>query len=404
MNASVFAQVVMEHIAKSLGKTTEEVQKINFYKKGDKTPFGDEIGKDGYNFTVPLMLDKLQADVDYVARKASVAKYNASNRWTKKGIALSPVKYIADMYSGGNGYHLGVVLDVYLDGSVLINHGGIEIGQGINTKAILFAANALNIPIEKIRVGPTETSKTPNAFVTGGSGTSETICAGVAKACEVLKSRLKPYIVDKNLSWEAATKAALGDNVNLMVSTLQVWEKEKQDANAHPYATYGVAASEVLVDVLTGEIRVEKVDILMDLGHQLDAAIDIGQLQGGFVMAMGWLLSEELRWNANGTQLNLGTWEYKIPTAYDIPVEFNVALLKDVPNQSPTAVKGSKMQSEPAMALVASILLAVKQALYAARKDNGLGEEWFQLDAPLTPENIRKQCGSAVDKFYIPTP
>jgi xanthine dehydrogenase/oxidase len=298
---------------------------------------------------------------------------------------------------------MGVLLDVYSDGSVLISHGGIEIGQGIHTKATLAAANALKIPIEKIRCGPSETSKTPNGAATGGSGTSESICAGVLVCCEVINENLKPYIVDKGLAWDDAVTAAQTDNVSLMASSWHAWKQGKA-ANAHPYATYGVGAAEVLVDILTGEVRVERLDILMDLGTQLDAATDIGQLQGGFIMALGWLLSEELRWNTDGTQLNLGSWEYKIPTAYDIPVQFNVSLLKDVPNQSPTAVKGSKLQSEPAMALVASVLLAIKQALYDARKENGLGDDWFQVDAPLTPANVRNYCGTSVDKFVIPKP
>merc|ERR1719456_664255 len=166
-----------------------------------------------------------------------------------------------------------------------------------------------------------------------------------------------------------------------MVASWHAWEKAP-DTNMHPYATYGVAASEVLVDILTGEVLVERVDVLMDLGKQLDAATDLGQLQGGFVMALGWVLTEELCWNSAGTQLNLGSWEYKIPTAYDIPLEFNISLLQGVPNQSPTAVKGSKLQAEPVMALVSSVILAVKEALYSARKDNGLGDDWFPLELP----------------------
>jgi xanthine dehydrogenase/oxidase len=397
MNAGVFAQSVMEHIAKTIGKSTEEVQEMNFYKIGDKTPFGDEIGKEGFNFTVPQMWKKLQADTKYVARKAAVKEYNAKNRWTKRGIALSPVKYIADVYGT---YVEDALISIYGDGSVLISHAGSEIGQGINTKAALAAASTLAIPLEKVRVGPKDSSKNPNASATGGSGTSETVCAAVITACETLKERLKPYSVDKGMAWEDAVSAALADQVCLMTMAEQNWVKK--GSNAHPYATYGVAASEVLIDVLTGEVRVERVDILMDLGTQLDAATDLGQLQGGFVMALGWMMSEELRWDANGTQLNLGTWEYKIPTAYDIPVQFNVSLLKGVPNQSPTAVKGSKLQSEPVMALVSSVMLAVKEALYAARKQNGLGEDWFKMDLPLTPEAVRKYSGASLQNFCIP--
>jgi len=148
------------------------------------------------------------------------------------------------------------------------------------------------------------------------------------------------------------------------------WFKQAKTTNTNVYSTYGVGISEVMIDALTGEVRVERVDVLMDLGTQLDAAVDIGQLQGGFIMALGYCLSEELKVDANGTQLFLGTWEYKIPSAYDIPLEFNVSLLECTPN--PVGVKGSKASAEPAMGLVSSTYLAVKSAIYAAPGTTGL--------------------------------
>lgn len=142
-----------------------------------------------------------------------------------------------------------------------------------------------------------------------------------------------------------------------------------------------------MVDVLTGEVAVERVDIIMDLGNQLNAAVDIGQVQGGFVMALGYLLSEEQSMDATGKRQHLGSWDYKIPTAYDIPVEFNVSLLKNTPN--PNGVKSSKAMAEPVMHLVASPYLAVKNAIYAARTEMGRKDEWIQLDVPLTPKTVQ---------------
>lgn len=178
------------------------------------------------------------------------------------------------------------------------------------------------------------------------------------------------------------------------------WFKVKEGVNAAEYATYGTAVSEVQIDVLTGEVRVDRVDILMDLGSQLDAAVDIGQVQGGFVISLGYLLTEELKVDASGAQLNLGTWEYKIPSAYDIPVQLNVGLLKNSPN--PVGVLGSKASAEPAMTLMASVYLAVKNAIYAARSETGSGAEWFMLNMPLTVENVQSAIGLKSGAMVVP--
>jgi xanthine dehydrogenase/oxidase len=264
-------------------------------------------------------------------------------------------------------------------------------------QAQLCAAQILGIPMEKITVAPTETSKVPNNTATGGSGTSECTAQAVMMACDKLKERLQPYM-SKGLHWEGAISQANLDGVSLMSTA---WFKPGATANTNTYATYGVAMSEVLVDALTGEVRVERVDIHMDLGTQLDAAVDVGQLQGGFVMALGYCLSEEMLVAENGRQLNLGTWDYKIPGAYDIPVEFNVSLLKDSPN--PAGIRGSKCSAEPVLGLVSSTYLAIKAAIYAARAANGLGNQWFQLDLPLTVERVQAAAGTCHSSFEFPT-
>jgi len=392
-NACVAAQVVMEHIARSLGKPTEEVMALNFYKEGQSTPFGDVIGRDGYNFTVPLLWEELQKKADFEARKVAVGDYNNKNRWTKKGIAISPVKYVILRQM----YPVGALVCVHSDGSVVVSTGGCEIGQGLNTKVALCAAETLGLPVERISVAPVETQRLPNGAVTGGSATSECYCDAVILACEEIRDRLKVY-TDKKMAWNDAITQANADAVGLIASS---WTRYRKTANTDTYATYGAAVSEVLVDILTGEVRVERVDIVMDLGTQLDAAVDIGQLQGGFMMALGYLLTEEMRWDDSGKQIFLGTWDYKIPTAYDIPIEFNVSLLKDSPN--PVGVKGSKACAEPVMPLIASTLLAAKEALYAARKDAGLGEGWFPVELPLTPQRVQAATGRRMDHLVVPS-
>lgn len=386
MQSILAAEVIMEHISKVVGKDVDEIREMNFYKLENNpvTPFGDHIGQFGYNWTIPLLWSQIQRDAQYQQRKADVATFNAANKWVKKGIAISPVKYTM----GTQFYQSGALICVYEDGSVMVSTGGSEIGQGLNTKVTLCVANVLGIDASRITVGPRETSKVPNNTPTGGSGTSESSSHAAMIAANTILTNLGPYL-SKGQSWEDAVQSAIQDGVSLMASAFYQCH---DDQNANLYSTYGVAISEVMLDAVTGEVRVEKVDILMDLGTQLDAAVDLGQLEGGFIISLGYLLTEELVVDASGTQLNLGTWEYKIPSAYDIPVEFNVSLLKDSPN--PVGVMGSKASAEPGMCLMPSLYLAVKNAVYAARSEVGNGDQWFELNHPLTAENIRSAIGT----------
>merc|ERR1711871_1003781 len=308
MQSLMFQEMVMEHIAKTVGKSTEEVMQSNWYKEGDATPFGDTIGKDGYNWTIPTLWEQIQKDASYADRKKAVAEYNAKNRWTKKGIHISAVKYVA----GVSFYSSGAHICVYGDGTVLVNHGGCEIGQGIHTKVALCVAETLDIPLEKISVGTTETAKVPNNTGTGGSGTSECSSEAAIMAAKELASRLDVYR-KAGKSWEEAVTQANTDGVMLMASS---WYKAAPTSNANQYATYGTGITEVMVDVLTGETRIERSDVLLDLGTQLDAAVDLGQCEGGFVMALGYLMCEDLKVDKLGNQL--ANYKYKIPSAYDI--------------------------------------------------------------------------------------
>lgn len=385
--------VVLEHIAMNLGLDFEWVQEQNFYKAGQKTPFGDVIGSATFNWTLPDVWNKLRKDSNFDQRREGIVNYNAANRWRKRGLAMTPIKY----GMGLEAYTTSATVNIYSDGTVLVSHGGCEIGQGIHTKVAQVAANALRIDMSMIRIGDTTTDKIPNGVVTGGSGTSET-CAQAAKlACEELYGRLKPYL-DSEKDWKKAVSKAIGSAVNMSAIGFSTFQAEEGGINT--YATYGAAASEVEIDVLTGEMEIRRVDILMDLGNQLNAAIDIGQLEGGFVMALGYFFTEQALFGSDGTFLNIGTWEYKIPSYCDVPQEFNVSLMNPaVPN--PAGVMGSKASAEPPMSLAASAYFAVKSAIYAARSELGQGKTFFPLPIPSTVEEIQKACGVATKDLRI---
>lgn len=271
----------------------------------------------------------------------------------------------------------------------------------MNTKVAQATAHALGIPMDLVAVGDGDTKTLANNGTTGGSMTSEACVAAVFVACDNLKVLLQPF-TEAGTDWSAAVSQALASGVNLVATgkNQDSWDKSDPKVNASPYIVYGACVSEVMIDVITGESRVESVDVVMDLGRQLNAIVDVGQVQGGFVMALGYLFSEEQKWAPTGKLLNLGTWEYKVPTAYDIPVEFNVSLLKDTPN--PNGVAGSKAVAEPAMHLISSPYLALKNAIYAARMEQGLGDDWFQLNVPCTPEVIREAVGVSPSSMTLP--
>jgi len=354
-------------------------------------PWGDQIGSDSFNWTIPDIWHKLQKDCRLDDRKHDVEQFNATSTWRKRGIAMTPVKYGMSL----SDYKSMSTVSVFSDGSVLVSHSGCEIGQGIHTKVSQAAAYVLSVDLEIVKVADTETGKAPNGSSTGGSGTSECIVEATRLACVTLTHRLETYRT-QGTSWVDAVTAALDAGVCL---SAEGWYVNK-DSGLNSYATYGAAATEVEVDVLTGELEIRRVDILMDLGRSLNAGIDVGQLEGGFVMALGYFFTEQQLFDETGRQLNLGSWEYKIPSYCDIPQEFNVSFLNDVTN--PNGILGSKASAEPPMSLAASAYFAVKSALHAARTQLGKGTAFFDLSIPCTVEEIRMACGLHDEDFRFP--
>jgi len=380
-------EAAMEHVAKVLGMPREAVQERNFYKPGQKSPDGTVIGSATHNWTIPSMWQRMKAKVDYAKRKGAVADFNAGNRWRKRGIAMTPVRYGC----GSAGWKSGALVTIYRDGTVLINHGGCELGQGINTKTAQSAAYTLGIAMEKIKIKDTDTSKVPFNTCTGGSMTSECSVKAVEDACLRLKDSLTLYL-EGGATWEQAVNQAFADGVCMAATG---WWRNPVEGTE--YSSCGVACSEVEVDVLSGEVQILQTDILMDFGTALNPAVDIGQLEGAFVMSLGYVLTEEVLFASDGQPLNIGTWHYKIPSAHDIPLKFNVELL-DRPN--PSGVFKSKATAEPPMSLVTSVYIAVKEAIYSARVHSG-ETGWFPLGTPVTVQAIQQACLVDPSQFAV---
>lgn len=384
-------ELAMVHLAHVLGKPIYSIQEANFYRDGDETPYGNVIGQNGFNFTIPRLWRRCKPK--YLERLALVEAFNAANMYRKRGVHLMPTKYVM----GLSGWKIATFVVVYADGSVEVTTGGSEIGQGLYTKVAATVAYSLGCDLELVRVSATSTDKVPNSSCTGGSGTSESACNAAMLACGTLKSRLEPYLADGGVTWTDAVKAALGDNVELAATG---WNNVQSDTT-FDYATYGVGLAEVEIDCLTGEVSVIACDIEMDQGISLNADVDLGQIEGGFIMALGFYLTENNDIQADGTQSGDGTWEYKPPLIADIPLSFNVSMLSDSPNPCSVAVLRSKASGEPPMQLAACIYLAVRNAVAAARQSFANNTDWFVLPVPVTPKVIRSACLLSDDNLEL---
>uniref|UniRef100_A0A182K1U4 FAD-binding PCMH-type domain-containing protein n=1 Tax=Anopheles christyi TaxID=43041 RepID=A0A182K1U4_9DIPT len=344
---------IMEHIAWELGLDPLELRLANM-------PEGSKMRE---------LLPQFHTDVEYVQRKAEIAQFNVDNRWRKRGIAISLMRYPLGYFGA---LHALVAIHAG-DGTVSVTHGGIEMGQGMNTKAAQVAAYVLGLPLEKISIKPTSSLTSPNAIVTGGSMTSEAVCYAVKKACELLLERIKPVRdAHKDVPWETVTQLCYASNVDLC-ATYQYRATELK-----PYIIWGLSCAEVEVDVLTGNVQLRRVDILEDTGESLSPGIDVGQIEGAFIMGVGYWLTEALVYNAeDGALLTNRTWTYKPPGAKDIPVDFRVRFLQKSSN--PAGVLRSKATGEPALNMSIVVLFALRNALRSARKDAGLADDWIPM-------------------------
>uniref|UniRef100_A0A6I8NK57 xanthine dehydrogenase n=1 Tax=Ornithorhynchus anatinus TaxID=9258 RepID=A0A6I8NK57_ORNAN len=384
----------MSEVAMKCGCPPEEVRRLNMYRDGDLTHFDQKL----VGSTLSRCWSECLESSQYHARRREIEKFNRENSWKKRGLAIIPIKF-------GPGFSFpfsnqgGALVHVYTDGSVLLNHGGVEMGQGLHTKMIQVASRVLGIPVSKIYLCETSTSTVPNTSPTAASISTDINGMAIQAACETILERLKPF-KEKNPtgSWEEWVILFLFSSpLHLPYVTPNLgYSFEITSENPFFYFSFGVACSEVEIDCLTGEHKNIRTDIVMDVGTSLNPAIDIGQVEGAFVQGLGLFTLEELHYSPEGSLLTRGPNAYKIPGFGDIPTKFNVSLLRDNPNRK--AIFASKAVGEPPLLLAASVFFAIKDAICAARAQQSERQLdlIFQLDSPATPERIRNAC---VDKF-----
>ncbi|KAK9496480.1 hypothetical protein O3M35_013242 [Rhynocoris fuscipes] len=370
---------IMEHIAYVTKIDPVDVRKVNLFNN--------------YDSTIREMIQTVQSTSSYHQRKQYVQQFNVDNRWKKRGIATVPMAFNLDLqpnfYSMVSIYHY--------DGTVAITTGGVEIGQGINTKVAQICAYVFGISINMIKLKPNSNLISPNNYPTVASMTTDTVCYATLKACEELQRRLKP-IRDKmkNPTWLQLLQQASEEAINLNASYM-FDNKQKDLIN---YIVFGVTITEVEVDVLTGQYQILRVDILEDAGESLNPLLDIGQVEGAFTMGIGYFQSEKLAYDPNtGALLTFRTWTYWPPGAKDIPIDWRVTLRKKAPN--PLSVLRSKATGEPPLCMTMTIENAVREALISARKDAGLPDDWFEFSQPCTFEKTLLTSGTDPKQFII---
>lgn len=401
---------VMGRCAPLLGLDPMELRERNFYRQGHSTPYGQPVP---HPERISVIWQQVQEDAAIAERKREIAAFNASHPDTKRALALTGIKFgISFNLTAFN--QAGALVLVYKDGSVLINHGGTEMGQGLHTKMLQVAATTLGIPMHKVRLAPTRTDKVPNTSATAASAGADLNGAAVKNACEQIRERLlqvagtqlgtnasdvrivegvaRAFGSDKELAWDDLVRTAYFQRVQLSAAGFYRTEGLHWDAKAFhgspfKYFSYGAAATEVEVDGFTGAYRIRRVDIVHDVGDSLSPMIDIGQVEGGFVQGAGWLTLEDMRWDSGdgpnrGRLLTQAASTYKLPSFSEMPEEFNVRLLENATEEG--AVYGSKAVGEPPLMLAFS----VREALRQAAAEFGPAGISVELASPATPEAV----------------
>ncbi|XP_069577315.1 xanthine dehydrogenase/oxidase [Brachyistius frenatus] len=394
------AESWMSDVAQTLGRSAEEVRRLNLYMEGESTPYNQILDR----LTLDRCWDECLSRSEYQQRRAAVDLYNRQNRWTKRGLAVIPTKF-GISFTAAFLNQAGALVHIYTDGSVLMAHGGTEMGQGLHTKMVQVASRVLDVPCSKIHISETSTNTVPNTSPTAASASSDLNGAAVQNACDILAKRLEPYKTkNPKGSWEDWVKAAYFDCVNLSANGFYKtpdlgYSFDSNSGRVFNYFSNGVACSEVEVDCLTGAHKNLSTTIVMDVGHSLNPAIDIGQVEGGFMQGLGLFTLEELHYSPRGVLLTRGPGSYKIPAFGDIPARLTVSLLRDAPNDK--AIFASKAVGEPPLFLAASVFYAIKDAISAARAESGLSGP-FRLDSPASAERIRNACNDRFTKLCPP--
>jgi xanthine dehydrogenase large subunit len=399
----VFAERMMEAIAIKVGADPLDVRKNNLYTdKRNVTPYGMKVED---NIALGVM-EELETSSDYRVRRKEITAFNARNAVLKKGISLTPVKFgISFTLTHLN--QAGALVHVYTDGSVHLNHGGTEMGQGLYTKVAQVVAEEFGIAPSAVRITATTTGKVPNTSATAASSGADLNGMAAKQAAATIKSRLITFAAKQ---WKVPKSRIRFEDGQVLIGNRAVafgdlarqahaarislsstgyyatpkihWDRAKAKGRPFFYFAYGAACSEVTIDTLTGEMRIDRVDILHDVGRSLNPALDIGQVEGGFVQGMGWLTTEELVFDAQGRLRTHAPSTYKIPCASDVPEDFRVKLFQSRGNKENTIYR-SKAVGEPPLMLGISVWTAIFDAV-ASLKPGVIP----QLDAPATPETI----------------
>nr|KAG5714257.1 hypothetical protein BaRGS_018474 [Batillaria attramentaria] len=391
--AALIIESIMEHVAKEVNRHPILVKEINLYEKHQS----DITGKVLTYCTMRDVWDKLKGVADVTKRMAEVDAFNQASQWKKRGITMCAVKYGMTMRD----YGMPLLLSVYAhDGTVTVVQGGVEMGQGLFMKVAQAVAHSLGIPVDMVKVRPSLTYVVPNAFITGGSTTSERAVNAALEACKILRERLEPIKAKMpDADWPTLVHGALMNKVDLSAKTTPFSDHAKPEEH-FAYFTYCAAVAETEVDVLTGEYVIRRVDIMYDCGESLNPTIDIGQIEGGFVYGLGFNLLENVIYDSDsGRVLNDGTWEYKPPTTKDIPIDWRIHLLPDAPN--PVGIRSSKATGEPSTGLAASALLAVKLGIESAQKDLRGTSSFVKVDVPFTLDKIQQSVGVTVQDLKM---
>ncbi|ANG64733.1 xanthine dehydrogenase molybdopterin binding subunit [Marinobacterium aestuarii] len=401
----VAIEYIMDDIARTLGKDPLEVRKHNYYGKTERniTHY--------YQTVEDNMLDEMTAELEasseYQQRREAITAFNAGSTILKKGIALTPVKF-GISFTATFLNQAGALVHVYTDGSIHLNHGGTEMGQGLNTKVAQIVAEEFQVEVERIQITATNTDKVPNTSPTAASSGTDLNGKAAQNAARTIRGRLVSFaaahfkvseediefrnshvrIRDKVMPFDELIQLAYFNQISLSSTGFYrtpkiYYDRDKAAGRPFYYYAYGAACSEVLLDTLTGEYRMLRTDILHDVGASLNPAIDIGQVEGGFVQGMGWLTMEELNWNPQGKLTTNSPASYKIPAVADMPIDLRVRLVENRKNPEDT-VFHSKAVGEPPFMLGISVWCALKDAIAS------VGDYRFSphVDAPATPERV----------------
>ncbi|XP_027342141.1 xanthine dehydrogenase 1-like isoform X3 [Abrus precatorius] len=396
----------IQRIAVELKMSPEKIREINFQGEGSVLHYGQSLQ---YCTLAPLW-NELKLSCDFAKAREEVDQFNGHNRWRKRGIAMVPTKF-GISFTTKLMNQAGALVNVYTDGTVLVTHGGVEMGQGLHTKVAQIAASAFNIPLSSVFISDTSTDKVPNSSPTAASASSDMYGAAVLDACEQINARMEPIASQRNFnSFAELVSACYAERIDLSAHGFYItpdigfdWATGK--GKPFRYFTYGAAFAEVEIDTLTGDFYTGVANIILDLGYSLNPALDVGQIEGAFMQGLGWVALEELKWGdgahkwiPSGCLYTCGPGAYKIPSINDVPLKFNVSLLKGHPNVK--AIHSSKAVGEPPFFLASAVLFAIKDAIIAARAEMECND-WFPLDSPATPERIRMACLDELSSSFV---